>query len=290
MEQIIKPALNISDSAFDGGQAGNLTLLAGIQWHRIDFTVYDHERTKFVAMESFDTGNLQLPGQLMNKILQVAESSALLKNQYTATRVLWGGADYTLVPDELFDENHIKTYLNFTHSLQPGNLIASNHIGGLAAHNVYAVPAIIRETLVQLFPAHRMTHQLTTLLETLFIMNRNEGSETKVYANVSARFYDLIIMRDGKLILCNTFEFSTAEDFLYYLLFAFEQLQISPGETPVTLIGNISKPGMIHDLLKQYIGEVQFIARGKAWDQSYVFDELPEHVYFNLLSYFLCGS
>jgi hypothetical protein len=288
METNIKPEINIADPAFSAGQSNGHLLAIELSWDRMTFAVYDNDRSKFVALESFATGKLQLPGQLLEKIGQITAASTILKTQYRQVRIMWGGKVYTLIPDALFDEKESSSYLWFTQSLQPGDIVFTDRLKNLGAANVFAVPAILKETLNQMFPGHRFSHFLTVLAESLLIQNKNSSNEIGAFINVGAQFFDLIVIKEGKLLFCNTFEYRNAEDFLYYLLFSFEQLKINPEETGVVLIGEIVKPSAIHDRLMKYIRDVAFIPVNKAWQYSYVFDEVPAHANYNLLNILTC--
>jgi hypothetical protein len=241
-----------------------------------------------VVLESFATGKNQLPGQLLEKIGHISESVPLLRSRFRQVRVLWGGTKCTLVPTELYDEKQASSYIHFTQSLQPGSAVFSDQLKNLQAGNVYAIPSVIKEYLNQVYPGHHLKHYLTILVESLLVINMREPSDTKIFVNVSAQTFDLIILRKGKLLFCNTFEFRSAEDFLYFVLFTFGQLQIDPAGAAVTLIGDILRPSAIYDLLLKYIREVSFISRSKAWEYSYVFSDLPGHFYYTLLNILTC--
>ena len=42
--------------------------------------------------------------------------------------------------------------------------------------------------------------------------------QQKVYINITDHIFDFITVKNGELIICNSYEFTTAEDFIYYIL------------------------------------------------------------------------
>ena len=87
----------------------------------------------------------------------------------------------------------------------------------------------------------------------------------------------------------NSFHYSVKEDFIYFLIFVFEQLGLNPETTSLVLMGEIEKESAIFETIFQYIRNISFIPRNQAIDYSDVFDKLPSHYYYTLLNHKLCG-
>ena len=59
------------------------------------------------------------------------------------------------------------------------------------------------------------------------------------------------------MVFFNSFEYQTKEDFIYYLLFVFEQLQLDPQKQAITLYGNISTNSELYQIAYQFIRFVE---------------------------------
>ena len=57
----------------------------------------------------------------------------------------------------------------------------------------------------------------------------------------------------------NTFDYTTKEDFIYYLLFTAEQLGLNPEEFPLVLLGNVTKEDELFKIAYTYIRNVSII-------------------------------
>ena len=56
----------------------------------------------------------------------------------------------------------------------------------------------------------------------------------------------------------NIFEYQTKEDFIYYILFTLEQLELSTDKTNVSLLGDINKQSELYKILYTYVRNIVF--------------------------------
>ncbi len=85
-----------------------------------------------------------------------------------------------------------------------------------------------------------------------------------------------MVWQGKKLRLCNTFSFQAPEDVLYYVLFGFEQLDLSPENVSLNLAGAAAERGDIFDLLYRYVREVTYYDKGPRPIQELApYQELP---------------
>jgi hypothetical protein len=60
-------------------------------------------------------------------------------------------------------------------------------------------------------------------------------------------------VKNQELLLFNSFSYSTPQDFIYYLLFTCEQLQLNPETIAVQILGNCSVEDANYKMAYQYI-------------------------------------
>ncbi|MGB7395812.1 MAG: DUF3822 family protein [Pricia sp.] len=106
-------------------------------------------------------------------------------------------------------------------------------------------------------PVDRQTGR--TERETSRISGPPIGKEPFCYLHIFERQMDIAIFAQRKLLLFNCFEFVTKEDFLYYLLFTLEQLQLDPNTVTVKLFGDIEEDDDLFELCYRYIRNVTII-------------------------------
>ena len=131
-------------------------------------------------------------------------------------------------------------------------------------------------------------HQSSPFIENALIENKNQKFDYKVYIYNYVSFFDIIVITPQKLLFYNSFKYHNENDFIYFLMNVFEQLKLNPALTPVYLMGNISKLSDYYETLKKFITNIKFKKNTNNFNYSYVFNQIPEHYFFNLLNLYQC--
>jgi hypothetical protein len=64
---------------------------------------------------------------------------------------------------------------------------------------------------------------------------------------------DITVLGQKKLLFYNSFQFTTKEDFIYYLLFTLEQLRLDTESVKLRLFGDIEESDEIYTICYEYI-------------------------------------
>ena len=80
-----------------------------------------------------------------------------------------------------------------------------------------------------------------------------------VYVNVSSDSFDVVVIQNKQLYFSNSFSFETKEDFIYYILFTFEQLKLDVEEIQLYFTGDIELESELYTITYQYIRNVLFL-------------------------------
>ncbi|MBK7855253.1 MAG: DUF3822 family protein [Bacteroidetes bacterium] len=110
-----------------------------------------------------------------------------------------------------------------------------------------------------------------------------------ITVNVSHTLFDLIITEGKKLIYYNSFTYQSTEDFMYYILFACEQMQLNPESAVFYFSGMIEKNSALYLLAQKYIRNIRFTQRPDFCEYSYRFNEVPSHYHYRLYNQYLCA-
>ena len=79
----------------------------------------------------------------------------------------------------------------------------------------------------------------------------------------------------------NIFEYQTKEDFIYYILFTLEQLDLSTETTNISIIGAINEQSELYKILYTYIRNISFLNSKKTIFNNQT--EIDKHSNFILL-------
>lgn len=195
----------------------------------------------------------------------------------------------TLVPTSIFQPVRAPQYLAFHVEELGSEKVASDELLLLEARNVYALPQV-ENAVAKAFPQCRFFHESTVEIEVAMRLARI-NREDAVYLFFSGDFFRLVYVCDQQLQLANTFAHASEMDVAYYVLYVFDQLGISVGETPTYAAGSIDENGPELNMLREYIGPVKLL-RDSALAELNFTPNLPAEAqrFFTLFHQVLCVS
>ena len=216
------------------------------------------------------------PENLLKKIEEIFKTDIHLQKDFLSVLVIHQNNLFSLVPDQYFSEDILSEYLNFNIKTLATDFIAYDDIESINAKNVYVPYVNINNYLFQNFGAFEYKHHLTVLIEKL--ISANNTADKKVFVNVSKENYDIVVLENKQLQFSNSFNFQTKEDFIYYILFTFEQLKLDVEKIAVFFTGNIEPESEIYKITYQYIRNVSFLE-----SKNPIFNELDTSKHSNYI-------
>lgn len=279
----IAPVISMIDEAFDKQKSLSYHLVMAVGLDGIKLAVKDTHANKFIALENYrfqDTYSFDNVPDLLNVIIG---ESQLLNSKYKVATCLLANNLSTIVPLPLFEEAKKMLYLKFNTTLNTDDVVLVDDIKNLEAKNVYAFPDALKSKLTGLFGNITFRHSSSVLLESILAQNKNQTTK-KVAVHVYATHFEVAVIEGKRLLFYNTFNYQTPEDFIYYLLFVYEQLQLNPETIEALFLGEIEKNSEIYILTQKYIRTVKFGERSDNADYSYQLQTLPKHFYFTLFN------
>ena len=218
----------------------------------------------------------------------MAKSSLLKKQTFKSVHVAVVNEWATLVPSALFRTEDAEKYFQFNFSAADVN-IHSEKIAAYDLVTVFACTKSLEETLNRIFDSPVLHHHSTSLLEGIHLAIKRTNDKT-LLVNVRSGFIDVLITEGKKLIFMNSFPCRNSDDLCYYVMYVCDRLQLNPEMISMYLTGDIQEESTEYQLLYRYIRNIKFFAGPAVFDFSYVFKEIPGHIYFNLFSLALCES
>lgn len=271
------------DESLDKTKTEDYVINLGVSNNELSYCVLDSRRNKYIGFESYKLERIYNYYQLGNRVEEILNELSWLTGTFKTVRIIYSNKKSTLIPIPLYEESEKDMYFSFNHNLEESEDLSCDKLVNLNAYNLYGVPAYLKNKLRAVFKSFVFRHHMTILIESLLLQNRN-SNEKKVFVNVNPALFDIIILDKNKLEYNNTFEYHSPEDFIYYVLFVLQQLNLNPENTEVVLIGEIEKKSAYYDILYKYVRNVSFIKRNEAFQYSYVFDNLMPSSHFNLLN------
>lgn len=224
--------------------------------------------------------------KLSEALHYLVDTEPYFSQSYLGVFVSVSNSLYTLVPGALFVNENKEEVLKFNHSIPADSVVLSDEIVSADSHCVYSVDKRVKELLDRIFPNNHLKHKVSCLIESLpGIASKNRKT---CLVNVQGNTTD-VSLYNKKLQFFNSFDFQTAEDFLYYILATLEQNSFTLDETDVVLAGEVEAGSAIYASLSEYIPKLKFAVAGKTIVKKNDFTKLPEHFYHTLFNLYLCA-
>ncbi|WP_246034873.1 DUF3822 family protein [Polaribacter aestuariivivens] len=232
----------------------------------IHFCAYQFEKTQ------------QNPENLLSEIEAIFKNDTHLQQDFDNVEVIHQNNLFTIVPNEYFNEKNLTSYLNFNIKVLATDFIAFDDLESNDAKNIFVPYININNYLFNNFGEFEYKHHNTLLIDKF--TQKNNKEQKAMFVNVSKTTLDIVVLEKKQLILSNSFTYHSKEDFLYYVLFVAEQLQLNTNEFPLHLTGEISVESDIYKLIYKYIKNVSFLESNNT-----IFNklDLQKHANFILL-------
>lgn len=258
------------------GNHNTTELSIQISLNGLSFCVLNRQTNTIDFLKRIAIEKKATPYKVLDMLIQAFDTEPSLKLPFKRVQVLHDNELATIVPKELFDEAHLADYLKFNSKILKSDFIAFDEISINNSVNVYVPYVNINNYIYEKFGAFSYKHVSTILIEKI-LEAEQYAQNSKLYIHVEQSHFNIVVVNKGKLVLYNTFEYNSKEDFIYYVLFTLEQLDLSPEIIDIILLGNISMNDAIYKIIYKYIRHVSF---GTRFD-DYHFTSAPEENHTN---------
>jgi len=233
----------------------NKILSIQVSLNGLSFCILNTESNSLTHYSNIKFDKVLSPNDVLYQLKTHLSTNKVLQQDFEKVHLIHENELSTLVPKPLFNEDHLADYLKFNNKILSNDYITHDELAQNDIVNVYVPYVNINNFLYDAYGTFEFNHFTTLLLNTIFLIHKGK-KETTMYINISENHFEIIVMNGTKLILYNTFEYQTKEDFIYYILFTAEQLELNPENFPLVLVGNISENDNLYNMAYTYIRHV----------------------------------
>ncbi len=230
----------------------NLDLSIQLSLSGLSFCTLDRDSNTISSLKHIRFEKKLNPIELLDKLKHVFNTEKVLQNDFSNVYVIHDNGLSTLVPKPLFNEDCLADYLKFNSKILKSDFITYDNIIINDSVNVYIPYVNINNFIYDKFGSFTFKHVSTILVEQILLLEKH-STVPKIYVNVNDNHLEVIVVNKAKLILYNTFEYSTKEDFIYYILFTAEQLKLNPEALNLIFIGDIDAKDDLYAITYKYI-------------------------------------
>ena len=237
----------------------NIKLSIQVSLNGLSFCALLPEENKIIFFREIVFTKKLNPIQVLQEIEKLYSRETFLQEEKPEVTLLYSNELYSLVPRELFSEENASDYLKYNTQILETDYVAQDELEEAGMVNVYIPYANINNYFFERYGEFEYRHCISFLVEEFLKLNRDQKEGTKVYLHCYPGGYDLVIIQKGELLLANSFKCNTKEDFIYYLLFTAEQLELDPTTFELILLGKITENSDYYRMAYTYVKEIKFL-------------------------------
>lgn len=275
------------DKSFDHEQTNLYHLSIQISLDGFSFAILDIPKGKYTVLKhtNFFIKRSRL---LFMKVKEILSEDEHLNLRYKSVEILYSSENFTLVPQPFFQHGAADKFFGFNHEVEKGYTVDKTLMSKAEAWCVFNMPENLKEFLALKFPKAVIRHNFYPLVERALKENKNFPDRRQVHLNFFRSSFELIVLSGTRLQLCNQFSYTGENDVVFYVLYVFEQLKLSPDTTELVFHGDIQKNDPVCLTFKKYLRKISFATPTTLFNYSYTFSQLPEHSFTTLLDLYKC--
>lgn len=259
----------------NNASAYQLSILTGVD--SLVYSVTDTETKELLVLKTVDFSGVASPAGRA----EILRKENLLDLLYRKVKVAMFYPASALVPARLFNEEEHSTYLG---QLSLGKIEGkpqNDTNERLELRVIYPPKTAYGVMLAQRFPTGKFYHSITPFLQGCAEMTKN-GKEHTAFVHFFEHSFYCSIFEKERLLFCNTFEYHTASDVMYFTLTAFEQYGISAETVQLFLSGKVVQDSDIYKMLYRYVLHLDILPAVDFVKMDGKFTSVSSHFYFPL--------
>jgi hypothetical protein len=275
------PKFNIDDL-----EHYNLMLQAGFS--DIQLCITDTRKNRVLLMEDY-----VLPG-VTNQVERVEcldclfdDHHLLLAGFWNKIKVLVKNKRFSIIPKDLFVEESMEEYIRLNAPIDNDHhKYFFNHYKELSIINTFAVSNQVISFIDNTYKSKDIEyfHQSSALING-FKQYLNDSSRDTVCLYIDRFVLHIAVFQKGEFRFYNQFHVKAFKDYIRYANFVIDELSIDLKKDKFYVWGYLGENSTHFKMLKKKYPTLKFGKRPQGLKMGYVFDEIPEHQYFDVLSF-----
>jgi hypothetical protein len=289
----VKLNKKIKDDIFNVDNIAHYNLSLQISPILFRLCVTDSEKNRCMLLEDYQFSSVYLADHLIEKLEEIFDDHHVLKAGFwKSIKLAFKTPNFSLVPESLFEQELAKEYLTLNCSLKPDDSeeVLFYKQSSIDIVNVFSAEKKILQWFSAMYPGKtiRTIHHTSSLIDGVLFNRSNNKEDRSMFIFVDKNQLTIIVTKNRKLEFCNSFNFFSPEDFVYYVMFVAGQLQFNADADPAILWGDILPDSELYLKLYKYVRNVSFGDKPSSLYFGYTFDEVFDHNFFDLYSMHFC--
>ena len=205
--------------------------------------------------QAFDEYALNESSSLTANLKQVFKEREWLRLPYRRVNILMANKRFTFIPLEYFEDEQAETIFYHNFPTQENETVQYNILHRNNTVVVFGMDKSAYNFLREQYPEAFFYAQASPFIE-YFSSKSRLGNNRKMYVNLRKKATDVYCFERGRLLLANSFPCKALSDRIYYLLYAWKQLDFSQERDELHLTGLLEQKDSLMTELRKYIRQV----------------------------------
>ncbi|PWK17144.1 DUF3822 family protein [Xanthomarina spongicola] len=245
----------------------HIDLSIQISLNGLSFCILNRDTNTITYLKHFKENKKLNPFDALDLLKHLFNTEIELQQDFANIHVIYINELATIVPKSLFNEDLLADYLKFNSKILKSDFIAFDSLEINDSVTVYVPYVNINNYIFETFGSFTYNHFSSILIEKILQIEKH-AEDAKLYVHINKEHFELVVTDKGKLILYNTFDYSSKEDFIYYILFTLEQLKLNPEKIKLILLGDVDKDSELYTIAYKYIRHISFGARTDSYNYT----------------------
>jgi hypothetical protein len=209
--------------------------------------------------------------------LRFFNETGLTNDRYYQTAIAYDANEAVQIPLVVYRYEDGQVHLDTLYGKTIHANITSENVPSYKLYNVYRMPKDLHSVISRQFLSSKSWH-----LYTIILKNASSENSDSIFIDFKTDEFSFVILREGKLLLCQTYSYATPADVLYHLLKSCQQLNLSQQTAQVFLSGLIEKESAIYRELYKYFIRLEFESLAGDMKLSTALTIHPDHYYSSI--------
>ena len=281
------PAFQIEVSSISDDELLQSRLLVEVNPHAFTYVMLNQRNMSPLTVKHFQL-EIAKGTTIQDTLREILSTDPLLRRPVKETLVIYNFPECSLVPEPLFTMDNNREIIDTLHGNLRKGLILTEKIPWWELFNVYRVSAELHHLLQNSFTAGKYWHYYSLLLKSYKMFDSTDPGDC-----IKVIFYSdkmvVLVVRDAKVQLIQTFLYQDTKDVLYHLLNCCRLFDLDREKVKLLVGGLIDRQSTISAELHNYFVRLQFEEIDESIKITDELKELPLHYFSSILKIAVCA-
>ena len=277
MSDVIRPRYRFFSTEFREEHYNLYRLSIGLALDGFSFLV-QNQNQETLALYSIDFKTGTTWNEIIPELEKILQKFTWLKQPMEKKIALMESPEFTLIPFSLYENNEKRKYLELNHALNKNALVYADMLKDFYSYVIFAQNSKLRNMISQNISDLNWHHYVTGFVK----CSAKFDNEKFVAADVRNRRFYVSAFSKNRLMFCNEFRYDSKEDFVYFIMLVYRNLEYDPREVPLKLSGLIQQNSEVVALMKRYIANIEFGDKSEIYHDEQNKNN-PYHYQFEIL-------